>query len=72
MTANALTGVRAMLHRPVPAFRGRDLHDGAPGRLGSLSMMLGLRRRVAAFDGDLSLTSPVGGPTVLHVELPCA
>jgi signal transduction histidine kinase len=34
--------------------------------------LAGLRRRVAAFDGDLSLSSPAGGPTVLHVELPCA
>jgi signal transduction histidine kinase len=34
--------------------------------------LAGLRRRVAAFDGHLSLTSPAGGPTVLHVELPCA
>jgi signal transduction histidine kinase len=34
--------------------------------------LAGLRRRVAAFDGHLSLASPVGGPTVVHVELPCA
>jgi signal transduction histidine kinase len=34
--------------------------------------LAGLRRRVAAFDGHLTLASPVGGPTVLHVELPCA
>jgi signal transduction histidine kinase len=34
--------------------------------------LAGLRRRVAAFDGHLTLVSPVGGPTVLHVELPCA
>src|SRR5262249_20905810 len=32
----------------------------------------GLRRRVAALDGTLSLTSPAGGPTVLRAELPCA
>ncbi|MBL1118087.1 sensor histidine kinase [Streptomyces sp. 110] len=31
----------------------------------------GLRRRVAAFDGSLSLVSPVGGPTTLRAELPC-
>ncbi|MFE9694419.1 sensor histidine kinase [Micromonospora sp. NPDC005806] len=32
----------------------------------------GLRRRVEALDGTLTLTSPSGGPTVLHAELPCA
>jgi signal transduction histidine kinase len=32
----------------------------------------GLRRRVEALDGVLTLTSPAGGPTVLHAEFPCA
>jgi signal transduction histidine kinase len=32
----------------------------------------GMRRRVAALDGTLTLTSPVGGPTVIEAELPCA
>ncbi len=32
--------------------------------------LVGLRDRVAALDGRLLLHSPVGGPTVLHVELP--
>lgn len=32
----------------------------------------GLAKRVASVDGKFSLTSPVGGPTVLSVELPCA
>jgi signal transduction histidine kinase len=32
----------------------------------------GLAKRVASVDGEFSLTSPVGGPTVLSVELPCA
>jgi signal transduction histidine kinase len=43
---------------------------GADERHGS--GLTGLRRRVAAFDGDLSLVSPPGGPTLLHVELSCA
>jgi signal transduction histidine kinase len=51
-----------------------DIRDngrgGADERRGT--GLAGLRRRVAAFDGELSLTSPVGGPTVLRVELPCA
>jgi signal transduction histidine kinase len=31
----------------------------------------GLRRRVEALDGRMTITSPVGGPTVVHAELPC-
>ncbi|MFD9437006.1 histidine kinase [Streptomyces sp. NPDC060002] len=33
--------------------------------------LLGMRRRVAALDGTVRVTSPVGGPTVIEVELPC-
>ncbi|MET9972949.1 sensor histidine kinase, partial [Streptomyces sp. NPDC006356] len=33
--------------------------------------LLGIRRRVAALDGALTVTSPLGGPTVIVVELPC-
>ncbi|MBC9713412.1 sensor domain-containing protein [Streptomyces sp. TRM66268-LWL] len=36
------------------------------------SGLVGVRRRVAALDGTVSLTSPVGGPTEIEVELPCA
>ena len=32
----------------------------------------GMRRRVAALDGTFTVTSPVGGPTVIEAELPCA
>ncbi|MGH3280047.1 MAG: sensor histidine kinase [Trebonia sp.] len=46
-----------------------DGRGGADERRGT--GLAGLRRRVAAFDGDLSPASPVGGPTVLNVELPC-
>ena len=46
--------------------------DGAggadPAKGGGLR---GLERRLAPFDGILALNSPVGGPTVLTVELPC-
>lgn len=31
----------------------------------------GLRRRVAALDGVLDLTSPPGGPTIIEVTMPC-
>ena len=34
--------------------------------------LAGIRRRLAAFDGTLELTSPVGGPTDARIEMPCA
>ncbi|MDV7216533.1 sensor histidine kinase, partial [Streptomyces prunicolor] len=44
--------------------RGGADADGGSG-------LTGIRRRIAAHDGDLTLTSPPGGPTVLTVDLPC-
>ncbi|MFF1442103.1 histidine kinase [Streptomyces sp. NPDC058295] len=35
------------------------------------SGLLGMRRRVAALDGTVRVSSPAGGPTVIEVELPC-
>ena len=32
----------------------------------------GIARRLAAFDGVLAMTSPVGGPTAVTLEVPCA
>jgi signal transduction histidine kinase len=32
----------------------------------------GIERRLAAFDGVLALSSPMGGPTVVNLEIPCA
>ncbi|WP_027941072.1 sensor histidine kinase [Amycolatopsis taiwanensis] len=46
--------------------------DGRGGADPSGSGLDGLRRRVEALDGTISVTSPVGGPTVVHTELPCA
>ncbi|SED94154.1 sensor histidine kinase [Streptomyces sp. TLI_105] len=34
--------------------------------------LAGLRRRLAAFDGTLEITSPAGGPTRATLEVPCA
>ncbi|MGW8365654.1 sensor histidine kinase [Streptomyces wedmorensis] len=44
---------------------------GAEAREGGGSGLTGMRRRVAALDGTVRLTSPEGGPTVIEVELPC-
>lgn len=47
--------------------------DGIGGAQSSIGTGLtGIRRRVAALDGRVELSSPIGGPTVLRVELPCA
>ncbi|MET7420431.1 sensor domain-containing protein [Dactylosporangium sp. NPDC005555] len=34
--------------------------------------LLGIQRRLSAFDGSLRVVSPAGGPTLLEMELPCA
>ena len=46
--------------------------DGRGGADPSGSGLTGLRRRVEALDGKLSVVSPPGGGTTLHAELPCA
>ncbi|MFJ9710776.1 sensor histidine kinase [Streptomyces sp. NPDC101234] len=43
---------------------GTGGEDGGSG-------LTGIRRRIAAHDGTLSLSSPPGGPTTLKVDLPC-
>jgi signal transduction histidine kinase len=49
---------------------GDDGNGGAdPGDGTGLN---GIERRLAAFDGTMSLTSPPGGPTIVSMELPCA
>ncbi|WP_216653442.1 sensor domain-containing protein [Nocardioides sp. zg-DK7169] len=34
--------------------------------------MLGVMRRLAAFDGTMAVSSPTGGPTLVTLEVPCA
>ncbi|MFF6970739.1 MULTISPECIES: sensor histidine kinase [Streptomyces] len=48
----------------------RDEGTGGADESGG-SGLTGIRRRVAALDGTVDLTSPTGGPTVIEVELPC-
>jgi signal transduction histidine kinase len=47
-----------------------DGRGGADPALGT--GLTGLADRVAAVDGTVALSSPPGGPTLLHVEIPCA
>ncbi|MFF9333488.1 sensor histidine kinase [Streptomyces albogriseolus] len=39
---------------------------------GTGSGLAGVERRLGTFDGVLAVSSPVGGPTLVTVELPCA
>ncbi len=48
---------------------GDDGHGGADERGGS--GLVGIRRRIAALDGTTRISSPLGGPTDIEVELPC-
>ncbi|RVW06023.1 sensor histidine kinase [Rhodococcus spongiicola] len=48
------------------------LDDGIGGAVETAgSGLAGIRRRVSAFEGSLTVDSPPGGPTRLEVELPC-
>lgn len=51
------------------------VHDqgrgGADGTSAGGTGLLGMHRRVAALDGTFAVSSPVGGPTMIEVELPC-
>jgi signal transduction histidine kinase len=47
--------------------------DGAGGADPATGTGLrGIQRRLAAFDGTITLSSPAGGPTVITMEVPCA
>ncbi|SCG40032.1 sensor histidine kinase [Micromonospora inositola] len=48
---------------------GDDGRGGATSDAGT--GLAGVRRRLAAFDGTMTVTSPPGGPTVVTMELPC-
>ena len=46
--------------------------DGVGGAdMAAGSGLRGIERRLATFDGILALSSPLGGPTVVTMELPC-
>jgi signal transduction histidine kinase len=49
----------------------KEVAAGVGPQLGG-SGLPGMRRRAAALDGTLTLTSPPGGPTIIQAELPCA
>ncbi len=50
-----------------------EVHDDGVGGANAArgTGLRGIERRLAAFDGALTITSPPGGPTVLAMVLPC-
>ncbi|MEV4636955.1 sensor domain-containing protein [Actinoplanes sp. NPDC049548] len=49
----------------------RQAEAGRQGRPRAGTGLRGISRRLAAFDGTMTLSSPQGGPTLLTMELPC-
>lgn len=62
--------VRLALHGAVLVVRIQD--NGTGGAEPAGSGLTGLRSRVGALDGLLHIDSPLGGPTTITAELPCA
>jgi signal transduction histidine kinase len=66
-------GAEVDLRHALGALRISVTDDGAGGADPARGTGLrGIERRLAAFDGVLAVSSPVGGPTVITMELPCA
>jgi signal transduction histidine kinase len=55
------------------ALRATVADDGRGGADASRgSGLAGVERRLATFDGILAVSSPLGGPTIVAIEVPCA
>jgi len=53
--------------------RAEITDDGNGGAdAGNGTGLAGIERRLSAFDGILAVQSPVGGPTIVVIEVPCA
>ncbi len=63
--------VTVRVRRCGPTLRVRGADAGAGGADGDGPGLGGLRRRVEALDGVMTVASPPGGGTVIDVELPC-
>ncbi|MFF4601712.1 sensor histidine kinase [Streptomyces sp. NPDC001339] len=69
---SAATGARLSLRRTSTGLVLEVYDNGVGGAdAESGTGLLGLADRVAVFGGTIHLSSPVGGPTLLHVEIPC-
>ncbi|MFF3270724.1 sensor histidine kinase [Streptomyces chrestomyceticus] len=65
-------GITVTVDRNENILSVRIQDDGWGGANASGSGLIGLARRVAALDGRFRVDSPVGGPTTITAELPCA
>jgi signal transduction histidine kinase len=60
------------IHRVGDALRMEVGDDGQGGAdAGRGTGLVGMERRLAAFDGTMTVSSPPGGPTIVTMELPC-
>jgi len=66
------TRVTIRVERVAERLRLEVADDGVGGADSAGGGLSGLRRRVEALDGTLTVTSPHGGPTVVRADLPCA
>jgi signal transduction histidine kinase len=65
------TTVRITVVRPDDRLLVEVVDNGSGGADPAGSGLSGLRRRVEALDGVLTVVSPAGGPTVVRAEIPC-
>jgi signal transduction histidine kinase len=67
------SGVRIGIEHRGGMLRVEVTDNGVGGADPSLGTgLLGVERRLAAFDGILAVNSPAGGPTIVVIEVPCA
>ncbi|MFB0627817.1 sensor histidine kinase [Streptomyces sp. AB3(2024)] len=67
------TGAAVRVTRDGALLSAEITDDGTGGADASRGSGLdGIRRRAAALDGTMNISSPPGGPTAITVELPCA
>jgi signal transduction histidine kinase len=69
---SAAQRVLVSVHREADTLIVEVVDDGAGGASADGDGLTGLRKRVEALDGHLTVTSPAGGPTSIRAELPCA
>ncbi|MGW8352010.1 sensor histidine kinase [Streptomyces wedmorensis] len=69
---SSASAVAVRVSRDGPLLTVRVEDDGTGGADPAGGGLTGLRSRVAALDGVLRIDSPLGGPTTLVAELPCA
>ena len=66
------TRVLIRMYHTAGLLRVEITDDGTGGaNPGNGTGLSGIERRLGAFDGILAVNSPVGGPTIVVIEVPC-